>query len=168
MLFIFDSKRKSRFNNDFFFFKKTIIILINFKKMIYFFFARTIRQIRTLFRNVNYTNIKTFRHFKLIIFFLKRLMITFFELKIFIFIKKFALKLSITCMFLINLIMINFFSVVFFFIKKENVIYLFIKCQLKSISRRVIVNLYLFIIKKDISRFKNNLSFIFIKHFIFK
>ena len=49
MFFIFDSKRKSRFNNDFFSFKKTIIVLINFEKMIYFLFARTIRRIYILF-----------------------------------------------------------------------------------------------------------------------
>ena len=38
MLFIFDSKKKSRFDNNFFLFKKTIIILINFEKIICFFF----------------------------------------------------------------------------------------------------------------------------------
>ena len=32
----------------------------------------------------------------------------------------------------------------------------------------MITNSYFFIIKKDISRFKNNLLFIFIKHFVFK
>ena len=127
MLFIFDSKRKSQFDNDFFSFKKTIIILIDFKEMIYFFFARTIYQIRTLSRDVNCINIKTFRHFVKIMFFLKKSMITFFKLRIFILIKKFALRLLITCMFLINLIIINFSFVIFSFIKK-NVIHLFIKC----------------------------------------
>ena len=47
-------------------------------------------------------------------------------------------------------------------------IHLFVKYRLKFISRRVIVNLYLFMIKKDMSRFKNNLLFIFIKYFVFK
>ena len=64
--------------------------------------------------------------------------------------------------------MIDFFFVVFSFIKKKNVIYLFIKCRLKLTFRKIIVNLCLFMIKKGISRFKNNLLFIFIKHFIFK
>ena len=32
----------------------------------------------------------------------------------------------------------------------------------------MIIDLYFFITKKDINRFKNNLLFIFIKHFIFK
>ena len=39
MPFIFDLKRKLRFDNNPFFFKETIIILINFEKMICFFFA---------------------------------------------------------------------------------------------------------------------------------
>ena len=85
-------------------------------------------KIRTLFYNVNYINIKTFRHFVKIMLFLKRLIITFFELKIFIFIKRFILKLLVTCIFLINLIIIDFFFIVFSFIKKESVIYLFVKC----------------------------------------
>ena len=69
-------------------------------------------------------------------------------------------------MFLINLIMIDFFFDVFSFIKKENVIYLLIKCRLKSISRKIIIDLYFFMTKKGINRFKNNLLFIFIKHFV--
>ena len=64
--------------------------------------------------------------------------------------------------------MIDFFFVVFSFIKKENVIYSFMKYRLKFISHKIIANLYLFIIKKDINCFKNNLLFIFIKHFVFK
>ena len=136
--------------------------------MIYFLFARTTHRIRILFRNVNYINIKTFRHLMKIMLFLKKLMITSFKLRIFIFIKRFILKLLTTCIFLINLIIINFFFVVFSFIKKKNIIHLFVKYRLKLILRRVITNSYFFIIKKDINRFKNNLLFIFIKHLIFK
>ena len=136
--------------------------------MICFLSARTIYQIRTLFRNVNYINIKTFRYFVKIMLFLKRLIIIPFESRIFIFIKKFILRLLITCMFLMNLIIIDFSFVIFPFIKKKSVIHLFVKCRLKPISRKMIINLCLFMIKKGINRFKNNLSFIFIKHFIFK
>ena len=98
--------------------------------------------------------------------FLKKLIITFFKLRIFIFIKKFTLKLLITCISLINLIIINFFFGVFFFIKKENEIYSLMKYRLKSISRKMIIDLCFFIIKKEINRFKNNLLFIFIKHLV--
>ena len=98
--------------------------------------------------------------------FLKRLIITPFESRIFIFIKRFILRLSTTCIFLINPIIINFFFDVFSFIKKENKIYLLIKCRLKSISRKMIVDSCFFIIRKGISRFKNNLSLIFIKHLV--
>ena len=94
-------------------------------------------------------------------------MIISFELKIFIFIKRFILKLSTTCMFLINLIIIDFSFDVFSFIKKI-MIHLFMKCRLKSISRKMIIDLYFFMIKKNINRFKNHLSFIFIKHLVSK
>ena len=136
--------------------------------MICFLFVQTIRQIRTLSQNVNCTNIKTFLHFVKIMFFLRKSIIIFFELKIFIFIKRFVLKLLITCIFLMNLIIIDFFFVVFSFMKKKSVIYLFMKYRLKPIPRKVIANSYLFIIKKDMSRFKNNLLLIFIKHLVFK
>ena len=100
--------------------------------------------------------------------FLRRLIITFFKLKIFIFIKRFALKLLITCIFLINLIIINFSFDIFSFIKKENEIHLLMKCRLKSISRKMIVDSCFFITRKKMSRFKNNLSLILIKHFVSK
>ena len=100
--------------------------------------------------------------------FLKKSIITSFELRIFIFIKRFILRLSTTCMFLINLIMIDFFFDIFSFMKKENKIHLLIKCRLKLISRKMIVDSCFFIIRKEMSRFKNNLLFIFIKHFMSK
>ena len=99
--------------------------------------------------------------------FLKKSIITFFELKIFIFIRRFILRLFITCMSLMNLIIINFSFDVFSFIKK-NVIHSLIKCRLKSISRKMIVNSCFFMTKKDINYFKNNLSFIFIRHFLLR
>ena len=64
--------------------------------------------------------------------------------------------------------MIDFSFDVFFFIKKENEIYSLMKCRLKSISRKMIIDSCFFIIKKGINRFKNNLSPIFIKHFVSK
>ena len=67
-----------------------------------------------------------------------------------------------------NLMIIDFFFDVFSFIKKENVIYLLMKCRLKLISRKVIVDSCFFITKKGINRFKNNLSLIFIKCFVLK
>ena len=100
--------------------------------------------------------------------FLKRSIITSFKLRIFIFIKRFILKLSTTCMSLMNLIIINFFFDVFFFIKKENEIYSLMKYRLKSISRKMIVDSCFFMIRKKISRFKNNLSLILIKHLVSK
>ena len=99
--------------------------------------------------------------------FLKRLIVIFFELKIFIFIKRFALRLLITCIFLINLIIIDFSFDVFSLIK-NNAIYLFVKCRLKSISRKMIINSCFFITKKNINCFKNNLLNIFVKYFVFK
>ena len=60
-------------------------------------------------------------------FFLKKSMITPFESKIFIFIKRFVLKLSTTCMSLMNLIIIDFFFDVFFFMKKENEVHSLMK-----------------------------------------
>ena len=65
-----------------------------------------------------------------------------------------------------NLIIIDFFFDVFSFIKKENEIHLLMKCRLKLISRKVIVDSCFFIIRKEMNRFKNNLLFIFIKHFV--
>ena len=84
----------------------------------------------------------------------------------FIIIKRFILNLLITYISLIDLIIINFSFDVFIFTKKEIMIDLFIKYRLKLISRKMIVDSYFFITKKDINRFKNNLSFIFIKHFV--
>ena len=71
-------------------------------------------------------------------------------------------------MFLMNLIMIDFFFDVFFFIKKKSEIYSLMKYRLKLISRKMIVDSCFFIIRKEMSRFKNNLLFIFIKHFVLK
>ena len=67
-----------------------------------------------------------------------------------------------------NLIIIGFFFDVFSFIKKKNEIHLLIKYRLKSIPRKMIVDSYFFIIRKEMSRFKNNLLFILIKHFVSK
>ena len=67
-----------------------------------------------------------------------------------------------------NLIMINFPFDVFPFIKKINKIQSLIKCLLKSISRKMIIDLCFFITKKDINRFKNNVLFILIRHLILK
>ena len=145
-----------------------IIVLIDFKKNVYFRFARTIRRICTLFHIVNCINIDTFQHLVKIMLFLKRLIITSFKSKTFNFIKRFILQLLTMYIFLINLIIIDFFFDVFLFIKKENVIYLLMKYRLKSISRKVIVDLCFFITKKNINRFKNNLLFIFIKHFVLR
>ena len=97
-------------------------------------------------------------------FFLKKSIITSFKSKIFIFIERFILKLSTTCIFLINLIIINFSFDVFLFMKKKSEIHSLIKCRLKSIFRKVIIDSCFFIIKKDMNRFENNLLFIFIKH----
>ena len=71
-------------------------------------------------------------------------------------------------MFLINLIKIDFSFDVFSFIKKENEVYSLMKYRLKSISRKMIVDSYFFMIRKEINRFKNNLLFIFIKHFVLR
>ena len=67
-----------------------------------------------------------------------------------------------------NLIIIGFSFGVFSFIEKENVIYSLMKYRLKLISRKVIVDSCFFITRKDKNRFKNNLSFIFIRHFVLK
>ena len=67
-----------------------------------------------------------------------------------------------------NLIMIDFFFDVFSFIKKENEIHLLIKCRLKLIFRKMIVDSYFFMTREEMSRFKNNLSFIFIKYFVLR
>ena len=64
--------------------------------------------------------------------------------------------------------MIDFSFDVFSFIKKKSKVYLLIKCRLKLIPRKMIVNSYFFMTKKDMNRFKNNLSFIFIKHFVLR
>ena len=100
--------------------------------------------------------------------FLKKSIITSFKSKIFIFIKRFTLRLSITCISLINLIIINFSFDVFFFIKKENEIHSLMKYRLKSISRKMIIDSCFFMTKEEINRFKNNLSFILIRHFVSK
>ena len=101
-------------------------------------------------------------------FFLKKLMITPSELRIFIFIKRFILRLSITYMSLINLIIIDFFFDVFSFMKKENEIHFLMKCRLKSISHKMIVDSCFFIIREEMNRFKNTLLFIFINHFVLR
>ena len=67
-----------------------------------------------------------------------------------------------------NLIMIDFSFDVFFFIKKENKIHSLMKYRLKSISRKMIIDSCFFMTKKDMNRFKNNLSLIFIEHFVLK
>ena len=63
--------------------------------------------------------------------------------------------------------MIDFSFDVLSFIKK-NKIYLLMKYRLKSISRKMIIDSCFFIIKENINRFKNNLLFILIKHFVLK
>ena len=67
-----------------------------------------------------------------------------------------------------NLIMIDFFFDVFSFMKKESEIHLLMKYRLKLISRKMIADSCFFMIRKEMSRFKNNLLFIFIKHFVLR
>ena len=43
---------------------------------------------------------------------------------------------------------------------------LLMKCRLKSIFYKMIIDSCFFITKKNINHFKNNLLFIFIKHFV--
>ena len=95
-------------------------------------------------------------------------MITFFESRIFILIKRFVLRLSTTCISLMNLIITDFSFDVFSFIKKENEIHLLMKYRLKSIPRKVIIDSCFFIIKKEMNRFKNNLLFIFIRYLVLR
>ena len=64
--------------------------------------------------------------------------------------------------------MIDFLFDVFFFIKKENEIHSLMEYRLKSISRKMIVDSCFFMTRKGMSRFKNNLLFIFIEHLVSK
>ena len=52
--------------------------------------------------------------------------------------------------------------------KKKSEVYSLMKYRLKSISRKMIVDSCFFIIREEMNRFKNNLSFIFIKHLILR
>ena len=67
-----------------------------------------------------------------------------------------------------NLIIIGFFFDIFFFMKKKSEIHSLMKYRLKLISRKMIIDSCFFIIKKEMNRFKNNLSFIFIKYLVLR
>ena len=66
-----------------------------------------------------------------------------------------------------NLIIISFSFDVFFY-KKKSEVHLLMKYRLKLISYKMIIDSCFFMTRKNISRFKNNLLFIFIKHFVLK
>ena len=141
-----DLKRNFLFESNYFFFREILILSINLEEIIYFFSERITRRILTLSLIITYMNIIIFSYFEKIIFLLRRLIIISSDLRIFILIRRFILRLLITWISRVNLIIISFSFDILSFIKKESLIYLLIEYLLVLISRRIIKTLYFFVL----------------------